>query len=523
MISDRQYGFLPGRSVEDATVELCRMVSRSEHRLITGIFFDISGAFDNVWWPKVLDNLRKRECPDNVFKVLTNYFEDSSVKITLGDIEVSKRPTRGCPQGSVLGPACWNIMFDELLRILEAEVPDNFIAYADDLMVLVEANSRRELETKARCVVNNIVEWCKSSKLRISEKKTVAIMLRNKTIKRAPIGRRGGTRPDRKRKTTKNNKIGNRLPILKISASKIPYEKSIKYLGVYYDEGMHARTHCKYLRDKVTKLFHKLSRVAREKWGLRFGALNVLYRGVFLPTVTYAAKGWYHLCTAQDLKVLRSMQRLALVTITKAYKTASLESLFVAARALPIDLLLEQSTARHNIRIGRNAKINNVEIEGNEKNAIEQTKTQIVEMWQAKWNSSYKGRTTYSFLNYSRERMTMKWIRPNHYCTQVLTGHGNFRARLASLGLAENDDCSYCGGTDTAKHLLTECPEFEPQRVALMDIIGNHEWPEAAHQLVATDEAFRVFTDFCKETLWIKGQDEFAREANRGYLEDNYD
>ena len=70
MISDRQYGFLPGRSAEDATVELCRMVSRSEYRLITGIFFDISGAFDNVWWPKVLDNLRKRECPDNIFKVL---------------------------------------------------------------------------------------------------------------------------------------------------------------------------------------------------------------------------------------------------------------------------------------------------------------------------------------------------------------------------------------------------------------------------------------------------------------------
>ena len=156
-------------------------------------------------------------------------------------------------------------MFDELLRILEAEVPDNFITYTDDLMVLAEANSRRELETKAQCVVNKIVEWCKSAKLRISEKKTVAIMLRNKTMKRASIGRRGGTRPDRKRKTTRNNKIGNRLPILKIGASKIPYEKSIKYLGVYYDEGMHARTHCKYLREKVTKLFHKLGRVAREE------------------------------------------------------------------------------------------------------------------------------------------------------------------------------------------------------------------------------------------------------------------
>ena len=107
----------------------------------------------------------------------------------------------------------------------------------------------------------------------------------------------------------------------------------------------------------------------------------------------------------------------------------------------------------------------------------------------------------------------MKWIRPNHYNTQFLTGYGNFRAQLASRGLADSDDCKYCGGRDTAKHLLTECPQFELQRVALMDILGERKWPEAAHQMVATDEAFRVFANFCRETLWIKGQDEYAREA----------
>ena len=187
MIFDRQFRFLPGQSAEDATVELCRMVSRSEYRLVAGIVFDISGAFANVWWPNVLSNLTRCECPDNVCGVLTSYFEDRSVKIILGDVEVFKMPTRGCPQGSVLGPACWNIMFDELLRILEDTVPDNFIAYSDDLIVLFEANSRRELDTKAQSVVNRIVEWCKSAKLSISEKKTVAIMLRNGEIKRSPI------------------------------------------------------------------------------------------------------------------------------------------------------------------------------------------------------------------------------------------------------------------------------------------------------------------------------------------------
>ncbi|KMQ90177.1 reverse transcriptase [Lasius niger] len=50
-VSDRQFGFMPGRSTEDAVVELRRMVSASEKRHAVALLFDISGAFDNVWWP----------------------------------------------------------------------------------------------------------------------------------------------------------------------------------------------------------------------------------------------------------------------------------------------------------------------------------------------------------------------------------------------------------------------------------------------------------------------------------------
>ena len=107
----------------------------------------------------------------------------------------------------------------------------------------------------------------------------------------------------------------------------------------------------------------------------------------------------------------------------------------------------------------------------------------------------------------------MEWLRPNHYVRQALTGHGDFQARLASPGLAESDDCKCCGRTDTVSHFLLECPEYEPQRLALLSYIAELKWPEAAHRLVGTDEAFRVFADFCRESLWLKGQDNSAREA----------
>lgn len=96
-VSDRQFGFTAGKSTEDAIVELRRMVSASERRYAVALLFDISGAFDNVWWPLVLDSLKSRDCPRNIYKVMQSYFDSRTVKISIGNTEVSKQATRGCP------------------------------------------------------------------------------------------------------------------------------------------------------------------------------------------------------------------------------------------------------------------------------------------------------------------------------------------------------------------------------------------------------------------------------------------
>jgi len=69
------------------------------------------------------------EGPKNVFEVLRSSFDKRRVSISIGDTKISKWAIRGCP-GSVLGLTCWNLMFDELLRMLEVQAKDRFIAYA---------------------------------------------------------------------------------------------------------------------------------------------------------------------------------------------------------------------------------------------------------------------------------------------------------------------------------------------------------------------------------------------------------
>lgn len=146
------------------------MVSASEKRHAVALLFDISGAFDSVWWPIVLESLKSGNCQRNIFGVMQSYFDDRRVSLSYGSSEVSRRATRGCPQGFVLGPTCWNLMFDNLLKLLK-ESNIIFAAYADDLVVIVDGNSRREIEIEGQRVVDIIIIGASSQNFRSRSEK----------------------------------------------------------------------------------------------------------------------------------------------------------------------------------------------------------------------------------------------------------------------------------------------------------------------------------------------------------------
>lgn len=516
-LSDRQFGFRVGRSTEDALVDFRNIIDSCEERYVLGIFFDITGAFDNVLWSMILSGLRERACPQNVYSLMSSYFSDRTVSLSWGGGKiVSKKTSRGCPQGSVLGPSCWNIVFDSLLVKLIGINGKMIVAYADDLSAAIAGETREELETKGQIVVNLISEWCRSAGLQLSESKTAIMYV--KYVPRAlkpfsqlaSMQKEGRVRKDQMSMRAKNKvnhlKSTTKKPIIKLNGRTIGYVNSFKLLGVHYGEKLKVQTHCKIMSEELKGLFHKLTRLSRSRWGLNCNTLNIIYQGVFVSKVTYAAGAWYDLAAYEHIKIIEKAQRSVLIGVTKAYRTVSADALPVIAGALPIRVALEERVALSSVRRGRETRFGNLIIEAG--TPLRECKTSIrkeaLRLWQLQWELAQHGRITYEFFRDVRVRFTSRWT-PDHYVTQFVSGHGDFASWLFSRGIIDSEELCDCGSEESMQHVLVNCPLYQNQRVALWSVLEGEqrEWPVVASHLVS-ERARKLFAKFAREVLLQK-------------------
>ncbi|KAI4472916.1 hypothetical protein M0802_016427 [Mischocyttarus mexicanus] len=170
-----------------------------------------------------------------------------------------------------------------------------------------------------------------------------------------------------------------------------------KYLGVFIGTRFNMSAHITYVSNKSKVIFSKLASVAKANWGLSTNTMKAIYKGVFVPIISYAAAGWADKINVHHKRRLTQAQRYALIRVTKAYRTISTDALCIIAGATPIDLLLVEIRNLYFLR--RNITFQHFDVSfaaqeqickienKSRKCTIRETTNNI---WQEQWNVSEK-------------------------------------------------------------------------------------------------------------------------------------
>ena len=81
-MNENQYGFTPLKGTIDATMPVFVKEGLVAGESIALVSLDVRGAFDAVWWPGILKELRACGCPKNLHELTKSYFTQRTVTLS---------------------------------------------------------------------------------------------------------------------------------------------------------------------------------------------------------------------------------------------------------------------------------------------------------------------------------------------------------------------------------------------------------------------------------------------------------
>jgi ribonuclease HI len=350
-LSEDQHGFKKGKSTTTALMEVTDHIAKAlneyieedvvsatgkhrkdvvGHRAIA-IMIDFSSAFDTIDHKMICEELERLGIPPHERRWIRNFLTGRETRVRCGEHLSDKRVFEaGVPQGTVLGPALFNIAMDSLLRRLQAIPGIKAIAYADDLTILTKGTTVTSMIPTLQAALNAVEEWTKLSKMKVNTSKTEAMLFSHAT----------GSHRD---KYTGQPLTYKGLPIkLHLRDS----DARTKLLGVSLDNALSMRFQKQAIMEKTSKAMTQLMVLAGTKIGARTDTLRIFAQGYATAKMLYAAEIWYPLISADTKDKLEGKYRRLMRLVCGACNTAEQMGVYLESSTIPLYLQIRQTQLR---------------------------------------------------------------------------------------------------------------------------------------------------------------------------------
>ena len=170
IISDKQHGFVPGRSVTTNLIQLSEEVIDSfQHKCqVDVVYLDLVKASNTLDHKLLLEKLYGLGISGVLHNWLNTYLigREQTVLVN-GKFSNAYKVSSGVAQGSRLGPLLFTLFINDLTKVIQHS---NLELYADDCRISRKILNSNDV-TKLQMDINAVLTWVKKKKLNINVEK----------------------------------------------------------------------------------------------------------------------------------------------------------------------------------------------------------------------------------------------------------------------------------------------------------------------------------------------------------------
>ena len=266
IISERQFGFLRGKSTEQAIVSLTEYLYKilDDKEIALNVFIDFRKAFDTVDHCILLKKLERYGIRGMPLKLVESYLSNRSQKVRIGDcVSELKEINFGVPQGSILGPFLFLLYVNDLPNIS----PSIFSTlYADDTTITLKFNKFSDIEAECNVILLQLFNWTLANRLSLNFDKTYFNLI------------------------TKRSPPRGIFPLnIHFKGHYISYNSHEKFLGVIFDDKLKFNYHIDMICSKISKSIGIIYRIRNL---IPKRSLLSLYYSFIFPYLNYCNLIW---------------------------------------------------------------------------------------------------------------------------------------------------------------------------------------------------------------------------------------
>ena len=283
LISNKQYGFLPGRST---TLQLLKVLDEWTEILdkgdqIDAVYMDFMKAFDKVPHNRLMQKIHDYKFNDKVIRWIESFLTNRTQKVKINGSSSESHPvTSGIPQGSVLGP----ILFVIYINDMPLEVKNQIYLFADDTKIYTRVKSSSD-QTNLQKDLDSLQSWSDTWLLKFHPHKCKAVSI------------------------SKTDPIVETYHLYDNDGQRVVLDRSRgeKDIGVIVDDKLNFREH---MNAQINKANSIMGLIRRTYTYLDEDSFKCLFKALVRPHLEYAEAVW-NPYKKQDIEEIENVQRRA--------------------------------------------------------------------------------------------------------------------------------------------------------------------------------------------------------------------